>query len=97
MSNKPCSWCGVEKHASEYSLDRTQKSGLSPRCKLCQKNPDPAIRVQKAKKGCLTAYCKGKPVRENLCRKCSDRLAIDNLFSVDKWMNHYIEKGWIDA
>lgn len=95
MGSKPCSWCGIEKRVTEFSKDKSQKSGLTPRCKLCLKNPDPAIRVTKVRKGCLTAYCNSPPFRDGYCRKHAAEVAVDNLLSLEKWTRYYEEKGWL--
>lgn len=95
MDSKPCSWCGVEKPSTEFYKNNSTKSGLSPRCRPCQRNPDPEIRAVKPKKGCLTAYCTGKPVTDGYCKKCSAMIVSENLFSLEKWTNYYREKGWL--
>ena len=34
---KRCSKCGIEKAASEFNKDKSNKDGLQPRCKACEK------------------------------------------------------------
>lgn len=38
MSTKQCNRCQADKSASEFAKDKTRPSGLSPRCKPCQRS-----------------------------------------------------------
>lgn len=52
VTEKKCSKCHEIKPASEFSLDRSRKSGLQPQCKSCKSIAKPKEQLPEGKKRC---------------------------------------------
>lgn len=76
MEEKACTKCGLSKSFTEYHKDRTQKSGLSCKCKECTKEKSKSYSKRIKEKNQETPSV----ITELKCSKCNQKKSVNDFY-----------------